>query len=280
MKQGATAQIAAQPGWYHSLTTMFVETTMAVTPETEKTRGSSVSDLIDLQSPEEDSISFNEAVRDRMAGGDFLTSQSIEDDSKSESESYISRETADQPDFVDTRKQRQRMVSSSNISRDSLGLNEPDSPSLRRNLVGEELVLATGNFTLLDDTLTHTSSKPETAQDDLCNVTLNILSTVLWQGIEGSSVQAWGKRAEVIVSLDMIALRNYLYRRPEELKRRLYESAVQVVTSDVRKDATKSSNLENAELVIRFVHDFITAPDLHVNIGTKLSEKVSQHFCL
>ena len=98
------------------------------------------------------------------------------------------------------------------------------------------------------------SIAPETAAEDLCGLVLNILSTVLWQGIDGSSSHAWGKRAEVIVSLDMVALSNYLYRKPEELKRRLYEMAIQVVTSDVKKDPMKTANMENSELVVRLVH--------------------------
>lgn len=183
-------------------------------------------------------------------------------------------------DSLRTRPRRSRTTSDG----DSVGPSpsQTNSPSFSRatrstsqgglSEVVQDDIVTHDSFTFWDDTMGR--GRPESAVDELCSVVLNILSTVLWQGIEGSTPLAWSKRAEVVLSLDMVALSNYLYKKPEELKRRLYEMAIQVVISDLKKDQTKMVNIENAELVIRLVHDFLTAPDLHTNLEAKLTEKV------
>ena len=54
MKPGAAAQIAAQPGWYHALAGLLIESVVMVTP-TDEAKAKEGINLIDLKSPEEES---------------------------------------------------------------------------------------------------------------------------------------------------------------------------------------------------------------------------------
>ncbi|OQV18153.1 Neurobeachin-like protein 1 [Hypsibius exemplaris] len=288
MKQGATAQIALVPGWYHSLAGLLIESPMVIISGAgDKQGGKQLRDLIDLRSPEEETVTLEElALMDEpLSPFQQLNGQEDRRSAKSESDSAVesgrdalesmSVEAPSPGGRRDLATRSETTFENSPPPTVQRGIRTVSQSALHDAL--EDDILNRESFTFLDDSLTK-ASRPETAAEDLCGLVLNILSTVLWQGIDGSSAPAWGKRAEVIASLDMVALSNYLYRRPEELKRRLYEMAIQVVISDVKKDPLKVANVENSELVVRLVHDFITAPDLHTNLETKLTDKLLEDF--
>ena len=62
MKQGATAQIALVPGWYHSLAGLLIESPMVppTGPGKHSDAGKQLRDLIDLRSPEEETVTLEE----------------------------------------------------------------------------------------------------------------------------------------------------------------------------------------------------------------------------
>ncbi|XP_055341493.1 neurobeachin-like protein 1 [Paramacrobiotus metropolitanus] len=287
MKPGAAMQIASQAGWYHSLAGLLVETPMLASPSSThggqvtrgSTHGGTISDLIDLKSPDEEENVFLE---------DFVDGTTImpNDDKVSviAASEVASSEDADRSSVSSASALRAPRSDVQSVYSDSAStspsVNSGWTPSHGSVSLSDALHSQRDSFAFLDDTFaTDHLSRPESAVDELCTVVLNILSTVMWQGIEGSSSSnMWGARAQVLLSLDMLALNNHLFKKPEELKRRLYEMALQVVISDLKKEPSKVANIENAELVIRLIHDFITAPDLHTNLEVKLSDKLLEDF--
>lgn len=77
MKQGATAQIAVQPGWYHSLVGLLIEAPMTINPVMEKPGSRSISDLIDLKSPEEDVGSMDDLTDGKSRLEDFFLDNDV-----------------------------------------------------------------------------------------------------------------------------------------------------------------------------------------------------------
>ncbi len=105
------------------------------------------------------------------------------------------------------------------------------------------------------------STKQDTCkvEEELCQLVINILFTVMWRGIHGASDVVVKERGQVIACINMLGLNNELYRSYVELKRRLIEMCVQAVLSDFRDKSLPVSpeSYEVAQHVMQWVYDLV-----------------------
>jgi hypothetical protein len=96
-------------------------------------------------------------------------------------------------------------------------------------------------------------------EEELCQLVVNILFTVMWRGIHGASDDVVKERGQVIACINMLGLNNDLYRSYVELKRRLIEMCVQAVLSDFRDKSAPASpeSYAVAQHVMQWVYDLV-----------------------
>eukprot|EP00058_Branchiostoma_floridae_P012964 XP_002598452.1 hypothetical protein BRAFLDRAFT_83269 [Branchiostoma floridae] len=95
-------------------------------------------------------------------------------------------------------------------------------------------------------------------QEELCDVVLNAIFSILWRGMDGSDNKAWKEKAQVFTCLDKAAETHELIHPPYQLKRQLLELGLQASISDVKEAGPASySYLENAMELMKLVQDFL-----------------------
>ena len=100
----------------------------------------------------------------------------------------------------------------------------------------------------------------ERSEEELCQLVINILFTVMWRGVQGVSEDAVKERGQVIACINMLGLNNELYRSYVELKRRLIEMCVQAALSDFRDKSVMLASPESfavARHVMQWVYDLV-----------------------
>ena len=118
------------------------------------------------------------------------------------------------------------------------------------------------------------TSETETKEEELCQLVINILFTVMWRGRQGASDDVIKERGQVIACINMLGLNNELYRSHVDLKRRLVELCIQAVLSDLRgSDGAVSTNSALAEHVMQWVYDLIVL-DPSKNFRKKVTESL------
>eukprot|EP00095_Tigriopus_kingsejongensis_P009861 snap_masked-scaffold853_size88743-processed-gene-0.4 protein:Tk09861 transcript:snap_masked-scaffold853_size88743-processed-gene-0.4-mRNA-1 annotation:"neurobeachin-like protein 1 isoform x3" len=111
-------------------------------------------------------------------------------------------------------------------------------------------------------------------EEELCQLTINILFTVMWRGLHGASEDAIKERGQVIACINMLGLNNELFRSHVDLKRRLVEMCVQAILSDVRdKCQVNSDSTAMAEHVMQWAYDLVVL-DPYGNFDRKVSESL------
>ena len=79
-------------------------------------------------------------------------------------------------------------------------------------------------------------------EEELCQLVINVLFTIMWRGRQGASEDVIKERGQVIACINMLGLNNDLYRSHVELKRRLVELSVQAVLADLRSEGAGSDS--------------------------------------
>ena len=100
----------------------------------------------------------------------------------------------------------------------------------------------------------------ERSEEELCQLVINVLFTVMWRGVQGVSEEAVRERGQVIACINMLGLNNELYRSYVELKRRLIEMCVQAALSDFRDRSVAPASPESfavARHVMQWVYDLV-----------------------
>ena len=100
----------------------------------------------------------------------------------------------------------------------------------------------------------------ERSEEELCQLVINVLFTVMWRGVQGASEDAVKERGQVIACINMLGLNNELYRSYVELKRRLIEMCVQAALSDFRDKSVMPASPESfavARHVMQWVYDLV-----------------------
>ncbi|XP_059178496.1 neurobeachin-like protein 1 [Physella acuta] len=114
-------------------------------------------------------------------------------------------------------------------------------------------------------------------REELCQNILIILWSIMWKGIDGSSIEVWKERLQVFTWIDELGDSHELIRPPVEIKRRLLEMLLHNCTSDIRSAGSQPPiNLsENAVQLIRLVQGFVTKEDLSADVfSNRLLEDV------
>ena len=65
-------------------------------------------------------------------------------------------------------------------------------------------------------------------EEELCQLVINVLFTVMWRGRAGVSEDVIKDRGQVIACINMLGLNNELFTSHVDLKRRIVELSVQV----------------------------------------------------
>ena len=117
------------------------------------------------------------------------------------------------------------------------------------------------------------SENLEHQEEELCQLVINILFTVMWRGRPGfPSDDVVKERGQVIACINMLGLNNELYRSHVDLKRRIVELCVQAVLADLRgNENAVSTNSASAEHVMQWAYDLIVL-DTYGNFGKKVTE--------
>ncbi|XP_066264160.1 neurobeachin-like protein 1 isoform X5 [Branchiostoma lanceolatum] len=208
-------------------------------------------------------------------GGDRFTEQYDNGENASRSESQFSLDLLESPNAEgwstggntscnqSTASFADSGVTSSDTSQWTIGV--PSSPS--RVSVAE----SANSVVLTEDEM----------QEELCDVVLNAIFSILWRGMDGSDNKAWKEKAQVFTCLDKAAETHELIHPPYKLKRQLLELGLQASISDVKEAAGSGwwggqlsrsntrrlrkrligpasySYLENAMELMKLVQDFL-----------------------
>ena len=112
-------------------------------------------------------------------------------------------------------------------------------------------------------------------EEELCQLVVNILFTIMWRGKPGfPSEDVIKERGQVIACINMLGLNNELYRSHVDLKRRIVELCVQAVLADLRgNEHGVATNSASAEHVMQWAYDLIVL-DTYGNFGKKVTESL------
>lgn len=111
-------------------------------------------------------------------------------------------------------------------------------------------------------------------EEELCQLAINILFTVMWRGLHGASEAVIKERGQVIACINMLGLNNELFRSHVDLKRRLVEMCIQAVLSDVRdKSQVNADCTAMAEHVMQWAYDLVVL-DPYGKFDKKVSESL------
>ncbi|KAM3585663.1 uncharacterized protein V6R79_023778 [Siganus canaliculatus] len=104
----------------------------------------------------------------------------------------------------------------------------------------------------------------ERAEEELCNMLLDIVLCVMWRGVEGSDDSAWLERGQVFSALTKLATANELLLPVDQIKLSLMERMLEWAVSDNREAsaATLPQHTENAVRLLHMVQDFLQAEGL------------------
>ncbi len=129
-----------------------------------------------------------------------------------------------------------------------------------------------------DASLAHHSvlpCQPNSEEEELCQLVVSILFTVMWRGVKISGVgdeTAAKERGQVIACINMLGLNNELYRSHVELKRMLVEQCVQALLADLNDaDVGIALAAALAEHVLQWVYDLVVL-DPYGDFDRKVSE--------
>lgn len=84
--------------------------------------------------------------------------------------------------------------------------------------------------------------RPQRAEDELCNMLLEILLCVMWRGVEGSDDAAWLDRGQVFSALTKLGTANELLLPVDQIKLRLESHVVATL---------KNLNTETVQALIK-----------------------------
>ncbi|XP_028256538.1 neurobeachin-like protein 1 isoform X2 [Parambassis ranga] len=104
----------------------------------------------------------------------------------------------------------------------------------------------------------------ERAEEELCNMLLEIVLCVMWRGVEGSDDSAWLERGQVFSALTKLGTANELLLPVDQIKLSLMERMLEWAVSDNREAsaATLPQHTENAVRLLHMVQDFLQAEGL------------------
>nr|XP_020489803.1 neurobeachin-like protein 1 isoform X1 [Labrus bergylta] len=104
----------------------------------------------------------------------------------------------------------------------------------------------------------------ERAEEELCNMLLEIVLCVMWRGVEGSDDSAWLERGQVFSALTKLGTANELLLPVDQIKLSLMERMLEWAVSDNREAsaATLPQHTENAVRLLHVVQDFLQAEGL------------------
>uniref|UniRef100_A0A665U0G1 Neurobeachin-like protein 2 n=1 Tax=Echeneis naucrates TaxID=173247 RepID=A0A665U0G1_ECHNA len=102
------------------------------------------------------------------------------------------------------------------------------------------------------------------AEEELCSMLLEIVLSVMWQGVEGSDDLAWLERGQVFSALTKLGTANELLLPVDQIKLSLMERMLELAVSDNREAsaATLPQHTENAVRLLHMVQDFLQAEGL------------------
>ncbi|GLG93298.1 Neurobeachin [Gryllus bimaculatus] len=115
--------------------------------------------------------------------------------------------------------------------------------------------------------------------EELSYLVANILFTVMWRGVEGSSKDAWKERGQVMACINLLGLNNELHCSHLQLKLRLLELATAAALGDLRGEGElllstgTAAATENAAQLIRWAYDLMVL-DPHDDMSKKSSVKL------
>lgn len=89
---------------------------------------------------------------------------------------------------------------------------------------------------------THPLCRPQRAEEELCNMLLEILLCVMWRGVEGSDDAAWLDRGQVFSALTKLGTANELLLPVDQIKLRLESHVVATL---------KNLNTETVQALIK-----------------------------
>ncbi|XP_056884546.1 neurobeachin-like protein 1 isoform X3 [Takifugu flavidus] len=104
----------------------------------------------------------------------------------------------------------------------------------------------------------------ERAEEELCNLLLEIVLCVMWRGVEGSDDLAWLERGQVFSALTKLGTANELLLPIDQIKLSLMERMLEWAVTDNREAsaATLPQHTENAVRLLHIVQDFLQAEGL------------------
>ncbi|XP_065679524.1 neurobeachin-like protein 1 isoform X2 [Hydra vulgaris] len=108
-------------------------------------------------------------------------------------------------------------------------------------------------------------------EEDLLFIVVDIIHSVIWNGVVGSDFQAWTKRIEPITSLHKLSSQFTFIQSALVIERQLYEKSLLTTAMALKRSTQLNVDLQNAEQMIKLVKDFVT----NFEITGKNSEKWS-----
>jgi hypothetical protein len=141
---------------------------------------------------------------------------------------------------------------------------EDDLPDIE--LVSADLASEASRSLMAGDTVSND-------EEELCQLVINILFTIMWRGMQGASPEVIKERGCVIACVNMLGLNHELYRSHLELKRQLVEQCIQAVLSDHREAAGQAQEGHQAQVVhvMQWVYDLVVL-DQSKNFEKKVTE--------
>uniref|UniRef100_A0A665U108 Neurobeachin-like 1 n=1 Tax=Echeneis naucrates TaxID=173247 RepID=A0A665U108_ECHNA len=117
---------------------------------------------------------------------------------------------------------------------------------------------------LFSDNISLGESFNNQAEEELCSMLLEIVLSVMWQGVEGSDDLAWLERGQVFSALTKLGTANELLLPVDQIKLSLMERMLELAVSDNREAsaATLPQHTENAVRLLHMVQDFLQAEGL------------------
>uniref|UniRef100_A0A3Q3EE64 Neurobeachin-like protein 2 n=1 Tax=Labrus bergylta TaxID=56723 RepID=A0A3Q3EE64_9LABR len=117
---------------------------------------------------------------------------------------------------------------------------------------------------LFSDNISLGESFNNRAEEELCNMLLEIVLCVMWRGVEGSDDSAWLERGQVFSALTKLGTANELLLPVDQIKLSLMERMLEWAVSDNREAsaATLPQHTENAVRLLHVVQDFLQAEGL------------------
>lgn len=82
------------------------------------------------------------------------------------------------------------------------------------------------------------SAAPQRAEEELCNMLLEILLCVMWRGVEGSDDAAWLERGQVFSALTKLGTANELLLAVDQIKLRLENHVIYTLDDGAGLDQT------------------------------------------